>query len=87
MRNQKAVTRQMDELGRMVIPANIREAFEWGVGTRLEIAISDSAAKSIIIKEVFPCCSLCRKNSGYVVKIEKGYMCPGCLEKINYCKS
>jgi len=87
MRNQKTVTRQMDELGRIVIPADIREAFEWGIGTRLEVAISDSTAKSIIIKEVFPCCSLCRKKSDCLMRIEKGYMCQGCLEKINYYES
>jgi len=84
MRNQKSKGRQMDEIGRIVIPADICKTFEWGVGTNLAVEISDRAAKSITIREIPPCCSLCRKNPECLVKIEKGYMCLGCLEKIDY---
>ena len=87
MRYQKA--RQLDEIGRIVIPADIREELEWGAGTNLEVSIKDNkdnAAKTIIIKEVHPCCSLCRKKSGNLEKIEKGYMCPECLIKIRWAE-
>ena len=89
MPKQKAAPRQMDELGRILIPADIREVLEWGVGTKLEISVrnsKDSTVKAITIKEVAPCCSLCRKKSGNLEKIEKGYMCPDCLIKIRWAE-
>ena len=82
MPNKKIAPRQIDEIGRIVIPAKIREILEWEVGTTLEVEINDSAAKSVILKEIAPCCSLCRKTSENLEKVEKGYMCPDCLEKI-----
>jgi len=85
MPNKKTAPRQLDEIGRIVIPANIREELEWDVGTTLEVSIKDNkdnASKSIIMKEVTPCCSLCRKSYENLERIEKGYMCPDCLEKI-----
>ena len=83
MRYQKP--RQIDEIGRIVIPADIREELGWGVGITLEVAINDNkdnAAKSVIMKEAAPCCSLCRKQSATLVRIEKNFMCPECLIKI-----
>ena len=82
MPNKKPTPRQLDEIGRIVIPADIREILDWEVGTTLEVEINDSTAKSIILKEVAPRCSLCRKRSDNLEKIEQGYMCPDCLEKI-----
>jgi len=81
MEEQKA-TRQMDELGRIVIPADIRESLGWGTGTKLEIVISDITVKSIVIREVSPCCSLCRAESENLVQIEKGYVCEQCAEQV-----
>ena len=82
MPNKKTTPRQLDEIGRIVIPADIRETLGWGVGTTLEVEINDSAAKSVILKEIAPHCSLCRKKSANLEKIEKGYMCPDCLMKV-----
>ena len=78
---QKA-TRQMDELGRIVIPADIRESLGWGTGTKLEIVICDITVKSISIREISPCCSLCRAESENLVQIEKGYICEPCAEQV-----
>ena len=82
MEKQKTVTRHLDELGRLVIPGDIREALEWGTGTKLEVAIADTAAKSVIVREVAPCCSLCRAESEGLLKVEEGYVCPVCAAKI-----
>jgi len=81
MEEPKAI-RQMDELGRIVIPADIRESLGWGTGTKLEIVISDITVKSIVIREVSPCCSLCRAESENLVQIEKGYVCEQCAEQV-----
>ena len=72
----------MDDLGRIVIPRDIREAFGWGDGTKLEITISDITVKSIVVREVSPCCSLCRAESENLMKIEKGHVCEQCAEQV-----
>jgi len=82
MEKQKAATRQLDGLGRFVIPEDIRGALGWGTGTRLEVEISDITVKSIILREVSACCSLCRAESENLKSVEKGYVCQKCLAKI-----
>ncbi|MCL2579855.1 MAG: AbrB/MazE/SpoVT family DNA-binding domain-containing protein [Oscillospiraceae bacterium] len=81
MKEQKA-TRQLDELGRLVIPADIRESLGWGTGTKLGVEINDITVKSIIVREVSPCCSLCRAESEDLVAVEKGYICKQCVGKV-----
>ena len=80
MAEQRAITRSIDELGRFVIPIDIRNVFGWGLGTKLEITISDAYAKVISVREISPCCSLCRKESENLVNIERGYVCPKCTK-------
>ena len=75
-------TRQLDDLGRIVVPADIRESLGWGSGTRLEVMISDITVKTIILREVSPCCTLCRANVDDLIKVEKGYVCPACVEQL-----
>jgi len=82
MEKQMAVARQLDDLGRIVIPGSIREALGWGTGTRLEVAISDTPTKSIAVREVSARCSLCRKESENLAKVEKGHICQECFAKI-----
>jgi len=82
MVNPATATRSIDELGRIVIPADAREALGWGTGTKLEVAINDINVKSITVREVSPCCSLCRTESENLTKIEKGYVCQQCAAKI-----
>jgi len=76
------VARQLDELGRIVIPADIRETLGWETGTKLVIEINDIAVKSIVVRESVPGCSLCRSQSENLIKIEKGYICGQCAEKV-----
>ena len=82
MANERVVTRQLDELNRIVIPADIREALGWGAGTKLEISLGDVATKSVTICGVSPCCTLCRSESENLLPVGKGYVCPGCAAKI-----
>ena len=82
MENQRGSTRTLDELGRVVIPGDIRETMGWGMGTRLEVEISDVNIKTITIREVSPCCSLCRTACEDLVEVEKGFVCPQCAGKI-----
>jgi len=72
----------MDGLGRIIIPADIRETLGWGEGTKLEIIINDITVKSITIREGSPHCSLCRGKSEDLLEIEKGYICYECAAQI-----
>jgi len=82
MKGRKAVTRCIDDLGRIVVPADIREALGWETGRKLEIVLSDVATKSIVIRDVIVRCSLCREESQNLQRIENGYICPACTAKI-----
>jgi len=82
MVSPSVATRSIDELGRIVIPADVREALGWGTGTKLEIAVNDANVKSVVVREASPCCSLCRAESENLAKIEKGYVCRQCAAKI-----
>jgi len=82
MEEQKAATRSIDEIGRIIIPKDICQTLGWGTGTKLEIAINDMTVKSIVAREVSSCCSLCRVQSEDLMKIEKGYICPECAAQV-----
>lgn len=73
----------MDDLGRIVIPADMREALGWGTGKKLEVLISDISAKTVIVREISLRCSLCREQTENLRKVEKGHVCPECAAKIN----
>jgi len=79
---ENRTTQNMDDLGRIVIPADIRENLGWGTGTKLEVAINDITVKSIVVREVSPCCSLCRAESENLTPIEKGHICGQCAAKL-----
>jgi len=82
MEGLKSATRRLDELGRIIIPRDIRDALVWGSGTRLEVVISDISAKTVTLREVAPCCTLCRSESENLAKIQRGYVCRKCAAKI-----
>ena len=79
---KQEVVRSLDRLGRLIIPQSIRNAMEWGEGTKLEIFIGDYTEKNLIIRGFTPTCTLCRAQSENLQEVEKGYICPQCAKKI-----
>lgn len=71
-------TTKMDDLGRILLPREVREALEWDEGTQLEIGWPDPVAKSVVIRQARPRCSLCRKNSEGLTSVDGGWVCPDC---------
>jgi len=82
MEGQRVATRLMGDLGRIVIPADMREALGWGIGKELEVVMNNLATRSIVIREVLLRCSLYQVESENLRKVEKGYVCSGCAAKI-----
>ncbi|MCL2578651.1 MAG: AbrB/MazE/SpoVT family DNA-binding domain-containing protein [Oscillospiraceae bacterium] len=80
---KQGIDRSMDDLGRVVIPRDIREEFGWGAGTKLEVVIKDVSVRSVTIRESTLRCSLCRQEAENLVKIEEGHICPQCSAKVS----
>ncbi|MGI6404468.1 MAG: AbrB/MazE/SpoVT family DNA-binding domain-containing protein [Oscillospiraceae bacterium] len=83
MSNPNTQIRPLDDVGRIVIPGNMREVLGWEPGTRLEILVGDLANKSITIRQAFPRCSLCWKESENLRKVANGFVCSECEKTIH----
>lgn len=73
------ITRKLDELGRLVIPKEIRKTFELKEGSPVEFFVEGD---SIIIKKYQPGCRVCNEYDGLreVLGIK---LCVKCMETIN----
>lgn len=72
------ITRPVDELGRIVLPKELRRAFDINDKDMLEIYTDGQA---IILKKCIPCCALCRTQD-HLNRIDGNYICDSCLAKI-----
>ena len=72
------IVRKVDELGRIVIPREIRNKFEIAEKDPLEIYVDGS---SIILKKYEPNCIFCG-NSKNLLSFKEKLICPRCTEKI-----
>lgn len=68
--------RKLDNMGRIVIPAKIRERLRLTENTLLEV---DLKKDQIIIKRTADCCALCNDTKDI---IEDLGVCKSCAEKI-----
>ena len=73
----KGVIREIDEVGRIVIPKEIRNAKGIGGGTTFEIY---SDGDSIILKRAYNTCIFCgEKNEGALITFKDKPVCKTCL--------
>lgn len=72
------ITRQVDELGRFVLPIEIRRALDIKVRDSLEIFTDEGR---IILQKYVPACFFCSNADG-LVNFENKRICRECLEKI-----
>lgn len=72
------ITRKIDELGRIVLPIEIRRKFNIDYKDTLDIYIEDD---KIILKKYEPSCIFCGESEG--VKQFKGKnICPACAKEL-----
>ena len=69
---------KVDQLGRVVIPMEIRRVFDFAEGQPLEIFVDD---QHIIIRKFSNCCLMCSEASE-LVEHEGKRMCPDCITKM-----
>ena len=72
------MTRKVDELGRIVLPSEIRKQFDLADGDKVEIYTEED---KIILKKYAPGCIFCG-NTGAALYFEEKRICGSCLEKI-----
>ena len=72
------IVRKIDELGRIVLPIELRRTLDIAEKDALEIYVSDD---SIILKKYEPSCIFCG-NSKDVVSFKGKNICPKCLEEL-----
>lgn len=78
---EKKGTRKIDELGRIVIPADIRKSLEINVGDFVEFFV-DYSQNSVIIKKYSSSCVFCGSHSNLNNFNEKS-ICSDCISKIS----
>ena len=74
------ITRQVDELGRFVLPIEIRRALGIEVKDALEIFTDEGR---IILQKYQPACLFCA-NADDIVFFEGKRICRACLEKLKH---
>ena len=72
------MVRRVDELGRIVLPAEIRQAMDINVKDSLEIYTNGD---TIVLQKYQQSCVFCTADEDLVYFSEKR-ICPACLEKI-----
>lgn len=72
------MVRKVDELGRIVLPAEIRQHMDINVRDALEIFTEEGR---IILQKYQPCCIFC-SNADNVVFFNNKRICSSCLEQI-----
>ena len=73
------MVRKVDELGRIVIPIEIRNKFNISEKDELEIYVDSS---SIVLKKYEPNCIFCG-NTKNLVEYKDKLICSKCAQKIN----
>ena len=80
MENMKytGIVRRIDDLGRIVLPVELRRTLELETGDSLEILVEDN---TIILKKYQPSCIFC--DSMDDIMTYKGYnVCQKCMKKL-----
>ncbi len=72
------MVRKIDELGRIVIPAEIRQNMDLQVKDTMEIFTDENR---IILQKYHPACLFC-SNADDIVFFEEKRICRACLEKL-----
>ena len=72
--------RLIDELGRGVLPAEARNAMDWGEKTPVEIGVNTTEQEIIIKRHTFTC-AFCAETEHLKAFHEK-HICPACQKAI-----
>ena len=74
--------RRLDDLGRIVIPADFRHALLLGENDRVSLTL-DGAAHSVTIRRYAPSCVCCHTTEHLRQLPGEIYVCDSCLAKLS----
>lgn len=72
------IVRKIDELGRIVLPMEIRNTLNLEPKDSIEIFVEED---KIILKKYQPCCIFCKSTKNNVI-YDKKLVCKSCIEKL-----
>ncbi|MGN0687816.1 MAG: AbrB/MazE/SpoVT family DNA-binding domain-containing protein [Oscillospiraceae bacterium] len=72
------IVRKVDELGRIVLPIELRRTLDIGIKDSLEIYVEDD---HIILKKYSPACAFCA-NAGGITVFKGKNICSDCLKEM-----
>ncbi len=77
---QSKTVRLIDELGRVVLPVEVRQAMDWGDKTPVEICLNAANHEVVIKRHKFTCiyCGATENLKQHRTK----YICPNCQREI-----
>lgn len=78
MMKSTGIVRKVDELGRVVLPIELRRTLDIGIKDALEIYVDGS---SIILKKYEPACIFCG-NAKDIYNFKGKNICPSCIQEI-----
>jgi len=84
MKRSTGVVRKVDELGRIVVPKEIRRTMSIANGDALEIFVD--ADGEIILKEYQPSCVVCGGMEDLLRHHNGTMVCSGCLDYLSTVK-
>ena len=73
------IVRKVDELGRIVLPIEMRRTLDIAEKDALEIYVEGA---SVILKKYKPSCIFCDSNKD-VIQFKAKNVCPKCLRELN----
>ncbi len=77
--NGIGTTRQIDQLGRVVVPAALRRMLGISVGDTLEFT---ARGEELVLRRVAPSCAICGNDSGDLLDMHDKHVCQECLREI-----
>ncbi len=72
-------TRRIDQLGRVVVPAELRRLLGMQEGDTVEISARDG---ELVLRLVAPNCAICGRSSGVLVDLHDKHVCSKCVDEI-----
>lgn len=73
------IVRKVDELGRIVLPIELRRTLDIAEKDALEIYVDGS---TIVLKKYRPSCIFCDSSRDYLMVYKDKNICPKCLKEL-----
>ena len=77
--HRTGITRPVDDLGRIVLPKELRTSMGIREGDRLEIM---ATGEHIVLAKALPCCVICGSTKNAMIEVDGTNVCRPCAERL-----